>query len=96
MVYVVSIEAASDALLKVAVEPIVSILVAIDSLVVVNVASIVFIELAKELLFIDIDEPRLFIFAAKDEELSENAPYTEVTYAAVDAEFCIKVSLNAP
>ena len=96
MVYVVSIDEANDALLKSAVELIVSIRVAIDSLVVVNVASIVFIELAKELLFIDRDEPKLVIFAAKEEELSENAPYNEVTYAAVDAEFCIMVSLNAP
>jgi hypothetical protein len=70
--------------------------VAIDSLVVVRLASMVFIELASELLLIDMDEPKLVIFAANDEELSVNAPYTEVTYAAIDAEFCIKVSLNAP
>ncbi len=96
VLYVVSIDAAKDALLKFAFELIVSIRVAIDSLVVVSVASIFFIELAKELLFIDIDDPRLVIFAAKDDELSENAPYTDVIDAAVDAEFCIKVSLNAP
>jgi hypothetical protein len=96
VVYVVSIDEANDALLKFALELIVSIRVAIDSLVVVNVASIVFMELARELLFIDSDEPKLVIFAAKEEELSEKAPYTEVIYAAVDAEFCIKVSLNAP